>query len=297
MRTPRYRVAPLVVVLALVALVLALSGGWFSGSDANSGGKPFVPSDARRTTTVWAVGDGADGGAEGARVARLIARSRTARVLYLGDVYEHGTAGEFARNYDPLYGRFAKRTAPTPGNHDWPNHSQGYDPYWQRKHGGRVQHYYSFEAGGWRLISLNSEAAHDSGSAQVRWLRTRVKGKGTCRLAFWHRPRYSAGDNHGDQGDVQPFWDALRSRAAIVVNGHEHDMQRFKPRDGITEFVSGAGGHSLYALDARRSDLAYANQDKFGALRLELSPGLARYRFVSAQGATLDSGSVRCRKL
>jgi hypothetical protein len=79
------------------------------------------------------------------------------------------------------------------------------------------------------------------------------------------------------------------------VNGHEHDMQRFKPRNGITEFVSGAGGHDLYALDASRPDLAFGNQDKFGALRLELSPGLARYRFVSVQGRTLDAGSVSCK--
>jgi 3',5'-cyclic AMP phosphodiesterase CpdA len=294
MRAPGHRVAPLAVVLALVALVLAASGGWFSGSDTATGGKVFVPSDARRSTKVWAVGDGPDGGGDAARVARLISRAKPDRFLYLGDVYEHGTAGEFARYYDPLYGALAKRTAPTSGNHDWPNHAKGYDPYWQRKHGSAVQHYYSFEAGGWRLISLNSETAHDSGSAQVRWLRSRLKGKGTCRLAFWHRPRYSAGDTHGDQADVQPFWDQLGGRAAIVVNGHEHDMQRFKPRQGITEFVSGAGGHSHYAVTSR-PDLAYSNDTELGALRLELSPGLARYRFVSVRGRTLDSGTVRCR--
>jgi acid phosphatase type 7 len=294
MRAPAYRVAPLAVVLALVALVLALPGGWLSGSDTTTGGKPFVPSDGGLSTTVWAVGDGADGGPDAAAVARLITRSKPDRLVYLGDVYENGTAGEFARNYDPLYGRLAKRTAPTPGNHDWPEHPQGYDPYWQRKYGRVVQHYYSFAAGGWRLISLDSEMAHDSGSPQVRWLRSEVKGSGTCRLAFWHRPRYSAGDQHGDQPDVQPFWDALKGRAAIVVNGHEHDMQRFKLRNGITEFVSGAGGHGLYAAEASRPDLAYSNQDKFGALRLELLPGLARFRFVSVQGDTLDSGSVRC---
>src|SRR3989442_1455556 len=142
MRAPGYRVAPLAVVLAVVALVLALSGGWFSGSDSTSGGKPFVSSDARNSTTVWAVGDGADGGPDAARVARLITRSKPDRVLYLGDVYEHGTSGEFARNYDPVFGRFATRTAPTRGNHDWPSHKGGYDAYWQQKLGTDIQHYY-----------------------------------------------------------------------------------------------------------------------------------------------------------
>jgi hypothetical protein len=297
MSSPGYRIAPLVGVLAIVALTLALTEGWFSGSDTSSSSRAnaFVASDSRDSTTVWAVGDGPDGGPNARRVAGLITRSKPDRVLFLGDVYEVGTPDEFARNVEPIYGKIAKRTAPTPGNHDWISHTGGYDAYWQRKQGRDIQYYYSFKTGGWQILSLNSEMDHDPGSPQVAWLRSNVKGGGTCRLAFWHRPRYSAGDHHGDQEDVQPFWDALAGRAAIVVNGHEHDMQRFKPRGGITEFVSGAGGHDLYAVDTSRPDLAFGNQNKFGALRLELSPGLARYRFVSVQGRTLDAGSVRCK--
>jgi predicted phosphodiesterase len=228
-------------------------------------------------------------------VARMVSGSKSDRVLYLGDVYDDGTPDEFAANFEPLYGKIAKKVAPTPGNHDWPQHTDGYDVYWQRKHGRDIQHYYSFKTGGWRILSLNSEMGHSPGSPQVAWLRSSVRAKGTCRIAFWHRPRYSAGEHHGDQEDVQPFWDALAGRAAIVVNGHEHDLQRFKPRGGITEFVSGAGGHELYALDRSRPDLAFGNDDKFGALRLDLSPGLARYRFVSVQGRTLDAGKLRCK--
>jgi 3',5'-cyclic AMP phosphodiesterase CpdA len=294
MRAPGYRIGPLVVVLAIVALVLALSEGWFSGSDTTSGGKAFVSSDARGSVRVWAVGDGPDGGPDAAGVARLVTRANPDRILYLGDVYEHGTQDEFTRNVEPLYGKIAERIAPTPGNHDWPGHASGYDVYWKRKHGVGVQHYYSFTSGGWQILSLNSEMEHGAGSPQIAWLRSKVKGNGTCRLAFWHRPRFSAGDRHGDQPDTQPFWDALEGRAAIVVNGHEHDMQRFKPRNGITEFASGAGGHGLYAVDRSRPGLAFSNDDRFGALQLDLTSGLARYRFVSVQGDTLDSGKVRC---
>jgi hypothetical protein len=292
-----YRVAPLAVILAVVLLTLALVDGWFSGSGDNSAtGKAFVASDGRGRSVVWALGDGADGGSDARAVARLITRSKPDRFLYLGDVYKEGTPEEFAQNYDAIYGKLASRTAPTPGNHDWERHTGGYDVYWGKRHGNDLQHYYSFATGGWQIISLNSEMEHDSGSPQVAWLRSKVKGGGTCRLAFWHRARYSAGDHHGDQSDIQPFWGVLEGRAAIVVNGHEHDMQRFKPRDGITEFVSGAGGHDLYAVDKTRPDLAFGNDNKFGALRLDLSPGLARYRFVSVQGKTLDSGKVRCKK-
>ena len=63
----------------------------------------------------------------------MIARSQAGPVLYLGDVYDSGTAEEFDSNYRPAYGRFDKITAPTPGNHDWPQHEEGYDPYWRRR--------------------------------------------------------------------------------------------------------------------------------------------------------------------
>ena len=53
-------------------------------------------------------------------------------MLYLGDVYDSGTAGGVREQLPPAYGRFDKITAPTPGNHDWPNHDEGYDPYWKR---------------------------------------------------------------------------------------------------------------------------------------------------------------------
>ena len=37
--------------------------------------------------------------------------------------------------------------------------------------------------------------------------------------------------------------------------------------------------------------------DEFGALRLDLRRGLARFRFVDATGKTLHRGRVRCRPL
>jgi len=247
-----------------------------------------------RHAVVWAVGDGATGDAAGRSVAARIAARRVDRLLYLGDVYEHGTARDFRRAYATTFGRLAARTAPTPGNHDWPNHATGYDPYWRRALGAPLPHWYAFRAGGWQILSLDSEADHDRGSAQERWLRAHLRGGGTCRIAFWHRPRFSAGTHHGDQGDMAPLWDDLRGRAAIALGGHEHDMQRLRPIDGITEFVSGAGGADRYPL---RSDprLAFGNDSAYGALRLDLRPGAAGYAFVSAAGRALDRGTIRCR--
>ena len=248
----------------------------------------------RDSAVIWAVGDGADGSAEARALAGRIASERADHFLYLGDVYDQGTAEEFQRNYKEAYGRLDAIASPTPGNHDWPNASEGYRPYWEHVRGRPMPSYYSFRAGGWQLLSLNSEAPHDQGSAQLRWLRRALAGPGRCRIAFWHRARFSAGD-HGDQEDTHALWSTLRSKATIVVVGHDHNMQRLHPIDGLTQFVSGAGGRSHYELDASDPRLAFANDRDYGALRLELAPGLARHSFVSISGETLDSGELSCR--
>ena len=180
-----------------------------------------------------------------------------------------------------------------PGNHDARSQRSGYDPYWRRVHGRTPPDWYRFSAGGWTLLALDSEAAHDRGSPQERWLRRQLRDRGTCRIAFWHRARLSAG-LHGDQADMAPLWDALRGHATIVLSGHDHDLQRFRPSGGLTQFVSGAGGRGLYPLrDDRR--LAFGNDSTYGALRLQLRRGRARWAFVGAAGRTLDRGTLRCR--
>lgn len=257
----------------------------------------FIASVRARKATVWAVGDGADGSKTSKVVARRIVRARPARFLYLGDVYEHGTAEEFAKHYAPVYGALARVTAPTPGNHDWPNHESGYDPYWKRVTGKQPPAFYAFSVAGWQLISANSEVDHRPGSAQVSWLRRTVRRPGTCRIAFFHRPRYGASIDDDDLPDMAPVWNALRGHVAIVLSGHEHDMQRLRPRSGIVELVSGGGGHGLDRLDGSYAGLAFGNDKDYGALRLRLRRGLARFAFVTASGRTLDSGTVRCRPL
>jgi calcineurin-like phosphoesterase family protein len=297
------------VAAALVALV-SVAGGLACGGDGGGGGDSgdrrgkTAPEgtglDSARSSkpaVLWAVGDGADGGPASRRVGRLVERGKPDRFLYLGDVYEEGTKDEYKNNYEPAFGgRLARVTAPTPGNHEWPRRDEGYRPYWKSVLGKEVPDYYKFTLGGWEIVGLNSEAPHHDGSPQVRWLRSNLRGDGTCRLAFWHRARFSFGD-HGDQPDVTPLWNALRGRAVLIVVGHEHNTERFAPRDGLTELVAGAGGRGIYKIKPEeRTQLAFGNDTDYAALRLRLRPGRADYRFVAAGGRTMDSGSVRCRR-
>jgi hypothetical protein len=242
---------------------------------------------------VWAIGDGAAGTPASRKVAARIVAARPDRVLYLGDVYESGTRSQFRRNFATPYRTLLHRMAPTPGNHEWPEHQVGYDPFWRSVTGAPTPPWYSFEIGGWHVLSLNSETAGDPD--QLRWLRSRIASlSGTCTLAFWHRPRFSAG-LHGDQPDLAPLWDALVGHATLVLSGHDHDFQRLKPIQGLTQLVSGSGGRSHYRV--RRADprLAFSDDTHYGALRLYLAPGHARIAFISARGAVLDRSSVGCR--
>jgi hypothetical protein len=287
----------LFVAAAGLAGVALVSG---AGRDAKlaPGRGAFLASTGGARAVLWAVGDGADGGEDAKAVAARIAAGRVDRLLYLGDVYgagvlhADGDAKDFRDRYASVYGRLAARTSPTPGNHEWPQRAEGYLAYWSVR-SRPMPAYYVFQTAGWQLLSLNSEAPHGRGSPQLRWLARKLRRPGTCRLAFWHRPRFSAG-LHGDQRDIAPLWDALRGHAAIVVNGHDHDMQRLRPVGGITELVSGAGGHSHYALKADRR-LAFGDDDRYGALRLTLTPGRADLAFVATDGRVLDRRRVACK--
>jgi hypothetical protein len=257
--------------------------------------RAFVEALPRDRAEIWAVGDGADGSAGAAGVTARIERARPDGFLYLGDVYESGTAEEYARNYAPTWGRLAAITAPTLGNHEAARAVEGYEPYWRGVHGERPPSFYSFRAAGWQLLSLNSEIDHGRGSAQLRWLRERTGRGGDCRIAFWHRPRWSAGD-HGNAPDMRPVWRALARRARVAIGGHDHNMQRFAPRGGIVQLVSGAGGRAVTPVDREHPGLRFADDVEDGALRMRLRRGVARLQFVAAGGGVLDSSTVRCRR-
>jgi hypothetical protein len=243
---------------------------------------------------VWAVGDAATPNDGARRLAAHIRAQRPDRFLYLGDVYEDGTAREFRLHYDPLYGSLARITDPTPGNHEWENRFSGYYPYWRAKKGRRQPSWSSTRIAGWEILSLNSLADHGPGSRQLRWLRRQLaSAPGDCRIAFSHEPRHSAGIYEDDPG-MAPLWNALRGHARAFLSGHDHNLQRLRPTRGITQYIAGAGGASQYAVDHSDPQLAWGVGGLFGALRIVLRPGLATFEFRSSRGGLLDRSRRSC---
>ena len=212
------------------------------------------------------------------------------RLLYLGDSLRGRDRADFDGHYKPVYGQFDKVTAPTPGNHEWPNHDEGYT-YWGEVRGKEPPSWYSFKVAGWKLLSLNSEDSHERGSPQIEWLRSEIQEPGTCRLAFWHP--VTAWESTAISSTVQPFWDALQGHATLVVNGHEHNMQRYVPIDGMTELVSGAGGTAT--MNSTGKSPGTRSPTTPTTARSGSSFGPARPRLCSSPGTGGSSTPAGCR--
>lgn len=71
-------------------------------------------------------------------------------------------------------------------------------------------------------------------------------------------------------------------------------MQRLALRRGMVQLIAGSGRRSSYPIHPRYAGLRFGGDQHRGALRLRLRPGHPSYAFVSVNGATLDSGSLRC---
>jgi hypothetical protein len=301
--------ARLVVLAIATAVVVAALIAVGSGSDEKNpaadstsvrgstpGGRSWMPSIDKPRALVWAVGDAANGSSASEKVSSVIRSTHLDLLLYLGDLYENGTAQEYDRNYRPIYGGLGSITAPTIGNHEWPNVATGYVPYWTAVRGSPPPFRYAFGVSGWQLISLNSNLPTDP--AQERWLSQEIASTpryGTCRIAFMHHPRYSAG-LHGDLTGLQGIFDELRGHASIALAGHDHDMQRLHPIDGITPYVDGSGGNELYPVNRDDPRLAFFDDTHHGALRIRLRPGRAALAFVDQDGNTLDRSTVTCNQ-
>jgi acid phosphatase type 7 len=241
----------------------------------------------------------------------LLVRSEAWAVLTLGDnQYEDGELQAFQRSYAASWGRVKAITRPSPGNHDYHvSGAAGYYAYFGPLAGDPGKGYYSFDVRAWHLIALNSNCEEvggcDEGSPQEEWLRADLAADvSSCTLAYWHHPRFSSGD-HGNNNTYDAFWRALYDGGAdIVLNGHDHDYERFATQDpdqqadpnGIREFVVGTGGKSLRPFVNAEPNSQVRDPNTFGVLELTLRPQGYDWRFVPVGGNTFeDSGSGSCR--
>jgi acid phosphatase type 7 len=263
-----------------------------------------------RSTTpivIAAAGDIAVCGSNGDEAtAALLDALGADTILTLGDnVYENGTASEFANCYHPSWGRHKARTRPSPGNHDYQTTGAvAYYAYFGAMAGPLRRGYYSFEAGAWHLISLNSNVSAGAGSAQLTWMRADLTANRTaCTLAYWHHPVISSGQ-YGNDAHMQEVWRVLDSAGVdVILVGHDHNYERFAPQtstgvadpNGVREFVVGTGGASLRSFATIRANSEVRNSNSWGVLKMTLYTDRYDWQFIPVAGATFtDQGSANC---
>src|SRR5438552_2995245 len=227
--------------------------------------------------------------------AAIVQQFPAATVLTIGDnAYDRGRPEEFASCYDPTWGAFKSRTHPSPGNHEYYGspHAAGYFGYFD------VPEYYSFEIGGWHLISLDSMIDMTVGSPQVTWLEKDLDAnRKPCILAYWHHPRFSSGIHGFQRSDrgrqTAVLWRVLSAHhATLLLNGHDHDYERFALRDGIREIVAGTGGGELRPFIRRLSGSEARDDGHYGVLLLTLHPSSYDWHFIGTDGVIHDQSTA-----
>jgi hypothetical protein len=181
--------------------------------------------------------------------------------VHTGDLVAHGnTASEWDRFFEiegavlasvPLF--------PSPGNHD-ENHRHYFEAFVLPGN----EHWYAFDWGNARFISLQIDAIVPFGkqSEQVQWLEaTLAANTQPWLIVYFHVPPYDAlpDDNMGDAVRINlvPLFE--RYAVDLVLNGHNHNYQR-SIVNGITYVVTGGAGGELYFIEGPDPDTeAYYN--------------------------------------
>jgi hypothetical protein len=268
--------------------------------------------------------------------------------LALGDLqYLKGGYDSFRTYYDRYFGAVKDITKPVPGNHEtYTPYMAGYMKYFGDTvfHKGDYltnAGFYSYDLGSWHMVALNSQLCRGStydyatggrmpiarnpnvlegcgpGDSMYEWLKADLQlHPSTCTLVYYHHPLlyrneyvegpYWPGPFHYS---MIPMWELMDEQGVdVVLNGHEHNYQRFSPQDangtpvqdGITEFIVGTGGstHTYFKRSFEPPAAYVAGTDSsFGILDMTLHDGGYDFSFLPAQGepAYKDSGSGTCR--
>ena len=234
-------------------------------------------------------------------------------IATLGDTaYEDGTSAELNDCFGGSWGAVKDRVRfAVTGNHDI--HTDGGAPtggvHGRRGRAGRAH----------VVLRRPRVVARDRARRELRPARANVQAAGptrrrgceaTSRRAMpgarsrCSTSRSSAVASTAMTPRVRPLWDALYAgNVDLVLDGHDHDYERFAPQDpggaadasrGIVEIIAGTGGAELEAFkDPRPNSLVRIN-DTYGVLELTLLADSWSSRFVGVDGSVPDQAAGPC---
>ncbi|MES2706940.1 MAG: Calx-beta domain-containing protein [Verrucomicrobiota bacterium] len=207
-----------------------------------------------------------------------------------------------------------QRFFPVPGNHDTgPDVGNGgelssYFDYLHSNPGGTPRlpagvhqprlSYYKMTWGNADFFCLDSDnAAADAAALAVQrqWLRDQIRASAAqWKFGVWHHPPFSSSSVHGSQTFMQ--WGADFEGLTAVFTGHDHTYERIDLGYGVTQFVVGTGGNSLYSLSSNpAAGSLFRYNSNYGALKVLAGAQGVRFEFRvigSAGGNLVDSHTI-----
>lgn len=238
------------------------------------------------------IGDSGTGGAEQFQVAQQMEKCRQKFgfdfVLMLGDnIYGGKNQQDFERKFEQPYKSLLDagvKFYASIGNHDDPN-ERLYKPF--NMGGAR---YYSFKKENATFFALDSNYMD---SSQLDWLNSQLPITNSAwKVCFFHHPLYSDARYHGPDLDLRAVLSPLFQKYGVnlVLSGHDHVYERFKPENGAYYFLLGSSGELRYH-DLKRSPDMVAGFDTDRAFMLaEIAGDKLYFQTISRNGQVVDSG-------
>ena len=290
------REALLAGVVPLLAAVAGCDAQDTGGTTVEAPAPAVRPPAGPVRSGLVAFGDYGGGPAQAAvavAMERWAAARRVDALVTTGDnVCERGEPELFAAQLDEPYQEL-RRSRPlwvTLGNHDVAGgHGAG-----QLRHLGLPDLPYAKSLPGLRLLFLDANRVNE---AQTAWLEARLGDPGPeLRAVVFHHPAWSC-SRHDAHKQVGQFWVPVieRHRVALVLNGHDHNYQRFVSAGGVTYVVTGGGGRQLYPLDgcATGSPERVAGQVRHHFTAVEVHDGALAVTVVAEDDTVLDRAVIR----
>jgi predicted MPP superfamily phosphohydrolase len=219
-------------------------------------------------------------------------------LLHTGDIaYSSGTEQEFIDKVFTVYSHLFSEIPfyASIGNHDYITESAGpYKDLFETPTNSGNEDYYSFNYDNIHFISLNSNLDYSVDSTMYAWLANDLAATNKkWVIVFFHHPPYSSGAGHGSTTDMQttivPLFETYQ--VDLVLNGHDHDYERFEKMTGVQYIVTGGGGNGLYELGTELEESAvFLSENHF--VGLTIGPNELQLEAIDEDGFVFDSTTL-----
>jgi hypothetical protein len=214
-------------------------------------------------------------------------------VLLLGDnIYPHGEVDKYGdESFTKPYAPLLKAGVPfyvALGNHDVLfGQKQAQLAFYRMP-----APYYTVKQG---MVTFFVLDTNDFDATQQQWLKTELAASNAkWKVVLGHHPIWSSGLHGNDASLIKTLAPILTfAKVPLYLAGHDHEYERFKPINGLTQIVSGGGGASLRPFAAKPDARSLVRHVKHHFVRFTASPTRLQAIVLDPKLTTLDTFEIK----